>query len=145
MSNGTGADRTQRIIELLRKWQGLERKGIDATAQIMEETDNPLIWQVMEIIRNDSVQHHRVQRFLIDSLTRKPVTLSPEEMAQVWEQIETHNKMERETVEVAKQLAEECTDPVQKELLEYLLTDEEKHVKLLDQLEEIKKHMAKRA
>ena len=34
---------------------------------LMERTDNLLVRQVMEIIRNDSVQHHRVQQFIIDS------------------------------------------------------------------------------
>ena len=49
----------------------IERKAIDSCAEIMEKTDNPLIRQIMEIIRNDSVQHHRVQQFIIDSLTKE--------------------------------------------------------------------------
>jgi rubrerythrin len=143
MSNGP--ERIEKMVEMLRHWQALERKGIDASAEIMEQTDNPLIWQIMEIIRNDSVQHHRVQRFLINTLTKQPITLSREDMGEVWEQIEAHNRMERETVELAKQIIADCTDPVQKQILEYLVTDEEKHVKLLDQLEEIKKHLSKLA
>ena len=64
-------------VDVLRQWQGIERDAIETTAQIMEKTDNLLIRQVMEIIRNDSVQHHRVQQFLIDSMTKTPVSVSP--------------------------------------------------------------------
>ena len=74
----------------------------------MEKTDNPLIRQIMEIIRNDSVQHHRVQQFIIDSLTKEAVKLTPEELAQVWDEITAHDEVERETIELAKQLKEEC-------------------------------------
>ncbi len=57
-------ERTDEAVGLLREWQGLEREAIETTAEIMEQTDNLLIRQIMEIIRNDSVQHHRVQQFI---------------------------------------------------------------------------------
>ena len=137
--------RTQGAVDVLRRWQGIERDAIETTAEIMEKTDNLLIRQVMEIIRNDSVQHHRVQQFLIDTLTRTPVRLSPEELADIWGELEAHDELERETIELAKQLKEEITDPVVKILLDYLLVDEQKHDTILGQLEEFKKHMSKLA
>ncbi len=143
MSNGT--QRTSDAITLLRQWQALERQAIETTAQIMEQTDNLLIRQVMEIIRNDSVQHHRVQQFLIDAATKQPVRLSPEDMAEVWGRIEEHDKLERKTIELAKELRETSTDPVQKALLDYLITDEQKHDTILGQLDELKRHMSKLA
>ena len=73
----SGPERQKFTIDVLRQWQGIERDAIETTAQIMEKTDNLLIRQIMEIIRNDSVQHHRVQQFLIDSITRTPVTCRP--------------------------------------------------------------------
>ena len=57
----SGPERTAHWVDVLRQWQGIERDAIETTAQIMEKTDNLLIRQIMEIIRNDSVQHHRVQ------------------------------------------------------------------------------------
>ena len=143
MSNGT--QRTSDAISLLRQWQALERQAIETTAQIMEQTDNLLIRQVMEIIRNDSVQHHRVQQFLIDIATKTPVRLSPEDMAQVWSRIEEHDELERKTIELAKELRQTSTDPVQKALLDYLITDEQKHDTILGQLDELKRHMSKLA
>jgi len=139
----SGPERQKFTIDVLRQWQGIERDAIETTAQIMEKTDNLLIRQVMEIIRNDSVQHHRVQQFLIDSLTKTPISLSPDELAEVWGQIEAHDELERQTINLAKELMEQTTEPMHRILLGYLLTDEEKHDGLLGELEDFKKHMAK--
>lgn len=139
----SGPERTKRWIEVLRQWQGIERDAIETTSQVMEKTDNLLIRQIMEIIRNDSVQHHRVQQFIIDSMTRTAVTLSPDELAEIWGQIEAHDELERQTIELAKELLKDSTEPVQQILLKYLLIDEQKHDEILGELEEFKKHMAK--
>jgi rubrerythrin len=139
----TGPERIAEAIDVLRQWQGIERDAIETTAQIMEKTDNLLIRQIMEIIRNDSVQHHRVQQFLIDSMTKTPVKLSPEELAEVWGQIEAHDELERQTIVLAEGLLEETTDPVAKILLDYMLRDEQKHDTILGELEKFKQHMSK--
>ena len=145
MAKATGPERIDKLVGTLRKWQGIERKAIDSCAAIMEKTDNPLIRQMMEIIRNDSVQHHRVQQFMIDMITRTPVKLSREDLAEVWGQIEAHDELERQTIELAKELLEETTEPIHKILLNYLLTDEEKHDGILGELEKLKTHMSKLA
>ena len=139
----SGPERIEHWVEVLRQWQGIERDAIETTSQIMEKTDNLLIRQIMEIIRNDSVQHHRVQQFIIDSMTRTAVTLSPDDLAEIWGQIEAHDELERQTIELAKELLEDSTEPVQNILLKYLLVDEQKHDEILGELEEFKKHMAK--
>lgn len=140
-----GAERIQSTVDTLRSWQKLEREAIETTAEIMEETENPLIRQVMEIIRNDSVQHHRVQQFIIDVMTKSPVSMQAEDMANVWEKLEEHDKLEKEVIGIAKGLREECPDPVAKLLIGYLLEDEEKHETLLAKLDELKRHMSKLA
>jgi hypothetical protein len=139
----SGPERQKFTIDVLRQWQGIERDAIETTAQIMEKTDNLLLRQILEIIRNDSVQHHRVQQFLIDSITRTPITLSPEDLAEVWGQIEAHDELERQTIALAKELKEQTTEPMHVILLDYLLRDEEKHDTLLMDLDAFKKHMAK--
>ena len=138
---GKAQERTEDMIGLLRHWQSLERDAIETTAEIMEQTDNLLIRQVMEIIRNDSVQHHRVQQFIIDSLTKEQVRLTPEELGEVWDEITAHDEVERKTIELAKSLKDKCTFFVQRSLLEYLIYDEEKHDHLLQRLEDFKKNL----
>ena len=143
MATGKGQERTEKLLKTLRDWQGIERHAIETTTKIMEKTDNLLIRQFMEIIRNDSVQHHRVQQFIIDSLTKQPVSLSHDELAQIWEEIEAHDQVERKTIEIAKECRDECQFFVQRSLLEYLISDEEKHDTILQGLEDFKKNMTK--
>jgi hypothetical protein len=140
-TSAKGPERVSEMVAMLRKWQALERDAVETTAEIMERTNNLLIRQFMEIIRNDSVQHHRVQQFIIDSLTTTPVQLTPEDLAEVWDAIEAHDQVERETIELAKKLKEECRFFVQRSLLDYLIVDEEKHDHILGQLEEFKKNL----
>jgi rubrerythrin len=141
MAKAKGPERTKKLVETLRAWQKVEREAIESCAQIMEKTENPLIRQFMEIIRNDSVQHHRVQQFLIDSVTKEPVRLSPEELGEVWDEITAHDEVEHTTIELAKECKEDCTDFVQRAILEYLIIDEEKHDHILQSLEEFKKNL----
>ena len=143
MANKKGQDHTEKLIKNLREWQGIERNAIETTTKIMEKTENPLIRQFMEIIRNDSVQHHRVQQFIIDSLTKQPVSLSHEELAQIWDEIKAHDKVEQKAIKTAKELKKECKFFVQRSLLTYLITDEEKHDLILQELESFKKNMAR--
>ncbi len=141
MNHAKGPERIKRTVNTLRHWQKLERQAIETTAELMEKTDNGLIRQILEIIRNDSVQHHRVLQFIIDSLTTTPVQLTPEDLAEIWDALAAHDEVERETIEIAKKLKKECRFFVQRALLEYLIIDEEKHDHILGQLEEFKKHL----
>ena len=141
MASKKGPERVDEMVESLKKWQSIERKSMEQTAEIMETTSNPVIRMVMEIIRQDSMMHHRVQQFMIDSLTREAVSLSPEEVSEIWTKIEEHDEMEKDVINMAKELKEKAWSPVHKQLLDYLLTDEAKHDRLLEQLGELKKGM----
>jgi rubrerythrin len=136
-----GSEWINTAIDTLKNWQVIEKESIETCANIMERTDNAVIREVMEIIRNDSLQHHRVQQFIIDSFTKESVSLTPEEMGEIWSAIEKHDEVERQTIDIAKNLLEDCNFPVQRVLLEYLLTDEQKHDALLSHLDQIKKGM----
>ncbi len=142
MAKAKGQEKTDHLVETLRKWQKIERQAIETTAKIMEKTSNKLIWQIMEIIRNDSVQHHRVQGFIIDSLTTTPIVLTPDELGEVWKEIEEHDEVERGIIDMAKKLRDDCPFIVQKQLIDYLIYDEEKHDKLLTSLGEFKKKVS---
>jgi hypothetical protein len=142
MSKRKGPERVEHMVKVLRRWQGLERQAITDMAEIIEETPNPLIRLIMEIIRHDSLMHHRVQQFLVESVTQKPVAITREDVATIWEKIEDHDKVEKQTIELAKELREEAFSPVHKQLLDYLLADEQKHDTLLEQLGEVKKGMS---
>jgi hypothetical protein len=143
MPNTAGPEKVENMVNVLRKWQGLERKAMDDCALIIEETKNPLVRMIMSIIRHDSLMHHRVQQFLIDSVTEADVPVSREDIAKIWEKIEEHDKLEKKTIALATELKEQAWSPVHKQLLGYLLEDERKHDSLIGQLEEVKKGMTR--
>lgn len=138
-----GPERIENMVRVLRQWQGIERQAISDTASIMEQTKNPFIRIIMEIIRHDSLMHHRVQQFLLDSVTSKDVALTREDVAEIWDKIKAHDAVEKKTIELAKEVREQAWSPIHKQLLDYLLTDEEKHDSLLQQLEQVNKDMTR--
>lgn len=131
----------ERLVAIMKKWQKLEDDTIKMTGDIIGKTENKLIKQVMEIIRQDSAQHRRVQQFIVDTMTKEAVKLQPEELADIWDLVEKHIEMEEETVRLAEEAKRDTRLLVQKYFINYLLTDERKHVELLDRLNEIKKGM----
>ena len=101
-------------------------------------SENPIIRLIMEVIQRDSQMHYRVQEWIADSLTGKPLTLTPDEVGDVWGMIEDHIKLERKTVELAEEAIAMIGGAkgmqLQAYLLQYLLEDEQKHNQLLDRL-----------
>ncbi len=137
-------EKTVNLVTNLKRWQRIEDATLSLTSKIIEETENPLIRQVMEIIQYDSHMHYRVQQFIINSLEKEQMNLPVEDLEKVWELIEKHNEAERKSVD----LAEACLDDlkgtknvIQQYLLSYLMDDEKKHDKILDSLNLIKKGM----
>lgn len=143
MAKTAGPERVEKMVKVLRNWQKLERKAMDDTAAIVEESDNALVRMIMSIIRHDSLMHHRVQQFLIDSVTESDVPVSRDDLAEIWDKIEQHDRLEKKTIAMATELRDEAWSPVHRQLLGYLLEDEKKHDGLLEQLREIKVGMSK--
>lgn len=135
----------EQIVANMKRWQKIENAGIVSTSKIMEKVDNPIVRLVMEVIQRDSQMHYRVQQLIAESLESKALSLQPEELATVWDMIEQHQKLERETVELATKSVEAIGKAkgmlVQNYLLGYLLKDEQKHEDLLINLEKIKSGM----
>jgi rubrerythrin len=133
------AEKPEELTAILKDWQALENATIAHTTAVIGKTPNPLIQLVMEIIRQDSVMHHRVQQVLLDSIEKQAFSLTPEELADIWDMIEKHAEMEKQTIELAEKARNECRLFVQRHLLTYLIEDEKKHDRLLGQLEDFKR------
>ena len=135
----------QEIIANMKNWQNAENDSVASTAQILKKTGNPVIRLVMEVIQRDSLMHHRVQEFIADSLEYKTVSLSPDELTEVWDMIEHHNELEKKMVGNTEQMVAHLkgtgVNVVIKYLLNYLMEDEKKHKYLLDSLDNIKHGM----
>ena len=137
----------EELSQAMSRWQRAETKGLSQTSHIMEQTDNRLTQLVMEVIQRDSHMHHRVQQVIRDSLETTTLSLSPEELGRIWDEIEKHIATERETIDFATSALETLQQGqgrsylLQQYLLSYLLEDEKKHEKLLSDLELIKRNM----
>ena len=134
----------QQIVSNMRHWQKIENASVASTGNVLEQTTNPIIRIIMEIIQRDSQMHYRIQELIADSLESKTITLIPDELGEVWDLIEKHIKLEKKTVEFANEALEALKGKkmlVQEYLINYLLEDEEKHNKVLERLEDIKKGM----
>ena len=134
----------EQIISNMRNWQKVENASVASTGSVIEMTDNPIVRLIMEIIQRDSQMHYRVQDLIAESLESKVVTLTPEELAVVWDKIEKHIEIEKKTIELANEALDALKGKkmvVQEYLLDYLLMDENKHNKILDSLGTIKKGM----
>jgi len=111
---------------------------------VIDKTENPIVRLVMEIIQRDSQMHYRVQDLIAESLTTRALTLTPEELADVWDMVEKHIEIEKRTIDMAEEALNAIRGKkmvVQEYLLEYLMEDENKHNHILDSLATIKKGM----
>ena len=135
------AENLEELKSTLRRWQEIEVESIAQTSAIIAKTQNPLIQLIMEIIRQDSAMHKRVQQVILDSLEKQAFSLTPEELGEVWDLIEKHAAAEKETIELAEKARKNCRLFVQRHLLTYLTEDEQKHDRLLNQLEDFKRKL----
>jgi bacterioferritin (cytochrome b1) len=136
-------ERQEQVVESLKRWQKVEKAAVNITGKIIEKTDHPLIQMVAETIQRDSTNHYHVQKMIIDSLETKPLTLSPDDLADVWDLIKEHNEIEKKTIDLANEAIEGLKGQkhltAQIYLLKYILKDEEKHNDMLEALEQVKK------
>jgi hypothetical protein len=135
------AENLEELIATLRRWQQIEGATVAQTSKIIEKTRNPLVRMIMEIIRQDSVTHEKVQQVLLDGLEKEAFSLTPEELGEIWDLVEQHVQMERETIELGEKARRNCRLLVPRHLLDYLLEDERKHERLLGQLEDFKRRI----
>ena len=135
------AESIEELKDTLRQWQELEDQTIEQTTAIAFKSQNALVKLVMEIIRHDSAMHRRVQQAMLDSLEKEAFTLTPEELADVWDMIEKHAEMEKATIVLAEKAKRNCRLFVLRHLLTYLIDDEQKHDRLLSQLEDFKRQL----
>jgi hypothetical protein len=134
----------QEIASNMKRWQKIEDASIASTGRIIEKTDNPIVRLAMEIIQRDSQMHYLVEEWIADSLEKKAVSLTPEELNTVWEMIDHHLSLEKRMMEIVEQTLQSLKGKrmvVQEYLLAYLLEDETKHMNLLTRLDTIKKGM----
>ena len=131
----------ENLVATLKKWQKIEDASVKSTSDIIGMTKNPIVRQIMEIIKQDSAMHKKVQQLIIDGFEKEAMQLQPEELGEVWGMIENHIELEKETIRLAEESRKNSNSFVVRYLLGYLMTDEQKHNDILAQLEDVKRGM----
>ena len=128
----------EHLVATLKKWQKIEDQSVKSTTEIMQKTENTIVKHIMEIIRQDSAMHKRIQQLIIDSFEKQAIILNPEELSNVWTMVEKHIELEKETIRLAEESRKNSNNFVIRYLLGYLMIDEQKHNEILAQMEDIK-------
>lgn len=131
----------QQIVSGMKRWEKIEDAALISTSKVMEQTDNPFIRLVMEIIQRDTQMHHRVQEWVANSIADEAAVLTYDDMNKVWKQVEQHMEVERQMVAMVKEMLAAVDGKrmvMQEYVLNFLLEDETKHANLLERLERIK-------
>jgi hypothetical protein len=131
----------QEIVSGMKRWEKIEDAALTSTSKVIEQTDNPFIRLVMEIIQRDTQMHHRVQEWISRSIADEAAVLTYDDMDKVWKQVEQHMEVERQMAAMVKEMlaaVEGKRMVMQEYLLNFLLEDETKHSNLLFRLEQIK-------
>ena len=131
------------VLDLLDQWLVAEDETIEQTKKIGSATENDSIKIFMDIIRTDSAKHKRIQDFLKKALTAQSPVVSFDEIGDISQMVNDHLELEQKTVDYGNELVKDVNLPVVKELLEYLLEDEQKHVRLLKSLAAMKEFAQK--
>ena len=132
------------LAEILKRWKKIEDASVASTGAIIGKTSNPVVRLVMEMIQQDSQFHYRVQDFMTDILEGKVVSLSPDELEVVWDGVQKHIEIEKNTIKLAHEalnLLKGRKMVIHEYLLNYLMIDEQKHNTVLDTMGLIKKGM----
>jgi rubrerythrin len=124
----------------IKRWQDMEDETIASCENIIHASDNILVKTIAGIIMTDSAKHKQVLDLITDTL-EGTVTLTPDELGGLSELLHNHLQLERSSISLAQDQYDISRNFVIRHMLTYLLEDEKKHAKLLQQLNDFKKKL----
>lgn len=133
------AERSHEFLKIMREWQKLEEETIKLSDGMIKANHNPIVRMAMEMIKNDSQKHKVMQQMLIDSVTSEAIHLSPEELASLSDLLNKHMAAEAKSLELADAALKNSDLFATRFVLSMLIADEQKHHRLLGNLNELKR------
>lgn len=133
------ADVSKNLVKILKDWQKLEDETIKHSEATIRKSKNRLVTMTMEMIKNDSQKHRAMQQMLIDSLTKEPFILTPDDLSSLSDGLNKHLAAEAKSLELADEALQNSELFVTRYILSYLIADEQKHHALLSKLNELKR------
>jgi len=130
---------SKEFVKIIKDWQKLEDDTIKFSEELMKKSSNKLIKLTMEMIKHDSQKHKVMQQMLIDSVTKEPFILSPDDLNLIGSGLNKHLAAEAKSLELADEALLNSELFVTQYILSYLIADEQKHHSLLGKLNELKR------
>jgi rubrerythrin len=131
-------ERDKQMLELLKGWKALEEHTIKICSKISKKTKNPIIKTLIIAIKNDSAKHRSILQLINDSMTKKAFILAPDDLVGISTLLDKHIDIEHKSITTATKAIDISRDAVVKQLLRLILEDEKKHVKLIEQMNELR-------
>jgi hypothetical protein len=128
----------EEVVKNFKEWQELENETIRLSEDLKKKSDNSFVKLIMEIIKRDSEKHKVMQQFIIDSVTRESVHLSPEELIPLGDVLEKHIKAEAKSMGLANSCVAGTKNFFANFVASLLLSDEVKHHEMLMTLDQVK-------
>lgn len=127
-----------KMLILLKRWKELEGATIKSCGAVIKKTKNPLVKTLISAVANDSAKHRSIIQLIIDGMTKKAFSLTPDDISGISGLLNKHIELENEAIDIAEQAIRITRDPVVKQLLRLILDDEKKHADLTEQINELK-------
>ena len=121
------AESSKEFLSIIKEWIALEDKTIASADELISKANNPFVKMRMEMIRHDSGKHKEILEWIIDSLTKEAVHLTPDEMMPLSALLHKHLEVEAKSIVLANNALEKSGLPIVRYVLSALLDDETKH------------------
>ena len=138
MAKVATTQREEKLVRLITDWKGLENDTITLAEDLQKKSDNPFVKVIMEIIKRDSEKHKVMQQFVIDTLTKEAIHLSPQELIPLADVLDRHIQAEAKSMGLANACAIESRNYFVDFIVSALTDDEVKHHNMLRTLDHIK-------
>ena len=120
-------ENSEEFLKIINEWIALEDKTIASADELIGKANNPFVKMRMEMIKHDSGKHKEMLQWIINSLTREAVHLTPDEIMPLSALLHKHLEVEARSIELANNALKKSGLPVVRYILSALLEDETKH------------------
>jgi hypothetical protein len=141
MATRKAVENTADFIRLITRWKEIEEEAAANMERIIQQTDNVFIQALMRTIKRDAENHQEILALIHGAVVKRPVALTLEELEKIWGSLEHHIETEKEVIQMAEKALHDSRHFVLRHLLSYLVEDEQKHLKLLNRLDDFKRRI----
>jgi hypothetical protein len=92
---------SQELLSIIKEWMVLEDKTIASADELIGKAKNPFVRMRMEMIKHDSGKHKEMLQWIIDSLTKEAVHLTPDEIMPLSALLHMHLEVEAKSIVLA--------------------------------------------